>query len=881
MPPGLGRAPRALRARPRSPGTTSPAHAGERGVRGPTSATTIRDRLPIQDVLRHVDDDTAVGAMRRRGDEQPFFLVVPRDGTADLAPNLERVASRRALWSGPMTATREIDAFLLSREWRDADDGVEIVLWARAKDAPIRVRLSRQEAVMFVPREAVTHAGRRVARPLTTLDGHPVDALYFRSQRALVDERERLRDAAELTFEADVKPSERYLMERFVTGALRVEGPVRERRGVLHFDNPRIKSADVRVDLSLLALDIETDGFAGPLLSAALATPDRERVFVRAEQPASWDEDGGEGARIVFVRDERTLLARLFAEIVAIDPDVICGWNVTEFDLTMLDQRARELGVPFAIGRAGERARVLPGATPTRVSIARVPGRVVLDGIATLKSATYSFDRFTLEHVGRELLGRGKKIAPTSDPIAEIRRMHAEDTRRLAEYNLEDCRLVLDIFAKADLLGFAMERARLTGLPMDRQGGSVAAFDHLYLPRIHRRGVVAPDVGVDVEAVPSPGGHVLDSSPGLYRDVLSFDFRSLYPSIIRTFRIDPLGLAQPGDDPVPGEDGATFAREGAILPELIATLHDARSTAMATGNAALSRAIKILMNSFYGVLGTPGCRFFDPRLPTSITRRGHAIIERARAFFEEQGLPVIYGDTDSLFVHVKDAATEEQTAARGRTLAKVLTELLAEEIAREHRLESYLELRFESHYLRFLMPTTRGTDRGSKKRYAGTVRKADGSTHLVLRGLEAVRRDWTPLARRVQTELLRRVLSDVPFEAWLLEVARDVEAGRLDQELVYRKRLRRELDEYGRGSSRGAPPHVQAARMLEAVESESTTNDVEYVITTRGPEPLEKRSAPIDYAHYIEKQLAPACDVVLPFLGTSFDRIAGTQTSLF
>lgn len=780
-----------------------------------------------------------------------------------------------------MATVREIDAFLLSREWRDADDGVEVVLWARAKEGPLRVRLSRQEPVMFVERDALTHAGRRVARPLTTLEGHPVDALYFRSQRALVEERERLRDAAVLTFESDVKPAERYLMERFVTGALHVEGPAHERRGVLHFDNPRVKTADVRVDLSVLALDIETDGYAGPLLSAALATADRERVFVRAPRPSSGSAGEGDDVTIVFVRDERTLLARLFAEIVAIDPDVICGWNVTEFDLTMLDARSRELGVPFAIGRGGERARVLPGATSARVSIARVPGRVVLDGIATLKSATYSFDRFTLEHVGRELLGRGKKIVQTADPIAEIRRMHAEDVGKLAEYNLEDCRLVLDIFAKADLLGFAMERARLTGLPMDRQGGSVAAFDHLYLPRIHRRGVVAPDVGVDVEVVPSPGGHVLDSTPGLYHDVLSFDFRSLYPSIIRTFRIDPLGLAQPGEDPVPGEDGATFAREGAILPELIATLHEARSNAMATSNAALSRAIKILMNSFYGVLGTPGCRFFDSRLPTSITRRGHAIIERARLFFEGEGLPVIYGDTDSLFVHLERAGTEEETALRGRTLASTLTRLLAEEIARDHRLESHLELRFESHYLRFLMPTTRGTERGSKKRYAGTVRKPDGSTQLVVRGLEAVRRDWTPLARRVQLELLRRVLGGEPFEAWLLEVARDVKGGRLDEELVYRKRIRRDLDEYGRGTTRGAPPHVQAARMLVATESEAAASEVEYVITTRGPEPLEKRAAPIDYAHYIEKQLAPVCDVVLAFLGTSFDRLAGMQTSLF
>jgi DNA polymerase-2 len=751
----------------------------------------------------------------------------------------------------PMAIVRHIDAFLLSREWRDADDGVEVVLWGRAAEAAVRVRLSRQEAVMFVPRDAMTHAGRRVPRPLTMFDGRPVDALYFRSQRGLVEERTRLREAGELTLEADVKPSDRYVMERFVTAGLHIEGPVSERRGVLHFDNPRVKTADVPGELTLLALDIETDGLGGPLLSAAVATGSRERVFVRGERPATFEPDGV----VSFARDERALLVSLFAEIVAIDPDVICGWNVTEFDLTVLDARARSLGVPFAIGRAGERSRVLPGGPSKSVSIARVPGRVVLDGIATLKSATFSFERFTLGYVARELLGKGKKIVPTSDPVAEIRRMHAEDVGKLAEYNLEDCRLVLEIFAEADLLGFAKERARLTGLPMDRQGGSVAAFDHLYLPRVHRRGVVAHDVGgFGVDLAASPGGHVLDSTPGLYRDVLSFDFRSLYPSIIRTFRIDPLGLAQPGTDPVPGEDGASFAREGAILPELIATLHEARSAAMGTGNAALSRAIKILMNSFYGVLGTPGCRFFDPRLPTSITRRGHAIIERARVFFEAQGLPVIYGDTDSLFVHDRSSPTEEAAALRGRALATELTQLLADELARELRVESHLELRFESHYLRFLMPTTRGTERGSKKRYAGTVHKG-GKSHLVVRGLEAVRRDWTPLARRAQRELLRRVFADEPFEEWIVALARDLVAGRLDEELVYRK------------------------RRLDAETSTST--ETEHVITTRGPEPADARSAPIDYDHYVGKQLAPVCDVVLLPLGTSFERLAGAQTSLF
>jgi len=198
------------------------------------------------------------------------------------------------------------------------------------------------------------------------------------------------------------------------------------------------------------------------------------------------------------------------------------------------------------------------------------------------------------------------------------------------------------------------------------------------------------------------------------------------------------------------------------------------------------------------------------------------------------------------------------------------------ELRRDLDVESQLELRYESHYVRFLMPTTRGTSKGSKKRYAGTVRKADGSIALVVRGLEAVRTDWTPLARRVQRELLRRVLQDEPYDAWLVDVARDLASGRLDRELVYRKRLRRDLGEY---SAESAPPHVRAARLRDASEHEAGA--VEYVMTTAGPEPAVARRSPIDHGHYLDKQLAPACDVVLPFLATSFEAITGAQRSLF
>lgn len=807
-------------------------------------------------------------------------------------------------WSDPV-----IRCFLLSREWRDGPSGVTVTLWGLADDGPVKA-VCDAEAVMFVPRHIgreVTDAvgARREEVPLRSLSGEPVDALYFPRQRDLIAARDRLRTQLVVPMESDVKPSDRFVMERFVTGAFEVTGRVSRSGGVRVVREARVRGIERpgREALPLLttvSLDLETDGPEGTLLSFALVVrgPLRAEGLAR-ESVVVVGADVGEGPReegLSFVVDERALVETLLDRVALLDPDVIIGWNVIEFDLAVLERRCQALGVPFALGRAGERARIIPGDRG-QVSVARVPGRVVLDGIATLKNATWSFERYTLEHVGRELLGRGKKLDGTArskaEKVAEIRRMAREDPRALAAYNLEDARLVADVFEKADLLGFAFARAELVGLPLDRQGGSVAAFDHLYLPRLHRAGFVAPDVGVEVEAVPSPGGEVLESVPGLHRDVLAFDFRSLYPSIIRTFRIDPLGLSRalhapeatlaPEERPlVPGFDGARFTREPAILPSLIARLTEARKEAQAAGNEALSRAIKIQMNSFYGVLGTPGCRFFDPRLASSITRRGHEVIHRAERFFEERGLRVLYGDTDSVFVHAEGRATRDGLPTFGRALAEEATDTLAREIEAEHGLASALELRFDAHYHVFLMPTMRGTDVGSKKRYAGAVRKDDGTLELVLRGLEAVRTDWTPLARRVQRELLERVFTNEPWEGWLRQLREDLVRGRLDRELVYRKRLRRDLDAYG-----AAPPHVKAARMLreEGVDdADGGPAEVEYVMTTKGPVPIAKldpRAGPIDYAHYLDKQLAPACDVVLPVLGTSFARVAGNQLSLF
>jgi DNA polymerase-2 len=400
----------------------------------------------------------------------------------------------------------------------------------------------------------------------------------------------------------------------------------------------------------------------------------------------------------------------------------------------------------------------------------------------------------------------------------------------------------------------------------------VAAFDHLYLPRLHRAGVVAPDLEAQRFSETSPGGHVMASQPGLYENVLVLDFKSLYPSIIRTFCIDPLGLARCGDDPVPGFLGARFAREPSLLPTIIAELWQRRDAARRAEDRPLAQAVKILMNSFYGVLGSSGCRFHDPRLASSITRRGHEIITRSRAWIEGQGHPVIYGDTDSLFVLLGPGLDEAAVRATGAALAAGLNRWWAETLQKTLHLQSHLEIQFETHFLRFLMPTVRGAEIGSKKRYAGLVRCSDGKLDLVFKGLESVRSDWTPLARTLQRELYRRVFCEEPWEDYLRDMVARLWAGDLDDQLVYRKRLRQALADY----RHQLPPHVQAARQLPR-----PGRWIEYVITLNGPQPLAAQHSPLDYQHYVDRQLAPVADAILHFLGRSFGQVASSQLGLF
>ena len=703
-----------------------------------------------------------------------------------------------------------------------------------------------------------------------TFDGASASRIELSVPSEIPVLRDRLHSAGIDTFEADVRFAVRYLIERGIKGGCEIDGDPVAGNDVTHvFDNPSIRPAQVKVEPRVLSFDIETDAKAERLLAISLYAPDLDEVLIVDGTGRRMPE------RATQCKDEFVALDVFCARIRRFDPDVLTGWNVIDFDLSVLQSIAQRVRHPFAFGRA-------PGAMQIRKAEgffgsghAEVPGRLVLDGIGLLRGAFVRMDEYSLDAVARQVLGQGKALTGDArDRVGEIIRTYRDDLPAFALYARTDARLALDIVNQLDLIRLAFARSQLAGMTPDRVAASIASFDFLYLSELAKQAIVAPTVRSGDSSVyaAQQGGEVLDPIIGLHSHVWVFDFKSLYPSIIRTFNIDPLSYV-----PEPGPDadlirtpGGAFRREPAILPRLLDELFPRRESAKQLGDDVASNAIKILMNSFYGVLGTPACRFSNPALANSITGTGRDILLWSKQWFETAGFRVLYGDTDSLFVSSGSHHPEPATA-RGAELAAALNEDLARYIKDRWRLTSRLQLQFEKLYLKLFLPRMRHGTRGASKRYAG-LRQGDGNGVLEFIGMEVVRRDWTALAKQVQRELYQRLFAGEAVDAYLSDVVRQVRKGDLDDLMVYRKNLRKGAHEY----TATTPPHVVAARK----SCQPVGRSISYVITTAGPEPVDSVQHPLDREHYVLKQVKPVSEPVLAALGLDFDHVVGDSRQI-
>jgi DNA polymerase-2 len=799
-------------------------------------------------------------------------------------------------------ARQQITGLILTRRQHETPQGVELELWLASEQGSCRVMLPAQRYVFLIHQQQLVRAQALWSEehltpdeirplPLTSFNGQKVSAVYCLHNKMFRKLQDILSTASIPIFESDIKVCDRYLMERFIYGTVSVQGEFDWQGHYWHCRAAKLSPATLTLTLKQVSLDIECSP-SGELYSVGLSYGNVLIDNGSAPLPACatvlmiGESQPCDDINIQWLANEQALLCALEAWFQCHDPDAVIGWAVARFDLRLLAKRADAHNMSLRLGRDGSALRWLSHRKDPEQGTVILNGRVVLDGIDQLKNAGWMFESFSLEFVSQAMLSTGKLITNTHNKGLEIKRQFEQDPVSLARYNLQDCLLVERLFAKAQLTEYAIQRAQLTGLAMDRRGASVAAFTNLYLPLLHRSGYIAPNIG-DIEAQHSPGGFVMDSTPGLYDWVLVLDFKSLYPSIIRTFKIDPMGmiegLNENESDSIPGFRGARFSRHNHHLPGIITKLTAARESAKKENNQPFQHAIKIIMNSMYGVLGSAGCRFHDTRLASSITLRGHQIMLETRDFIEQQGDQVVYGDTDSTFVWLQHCTDAVDAQARGKVLEQRINQYWSDKLRLEYQLDCFLEIEFETCFSQFFMPTLRGSDTGSKKRYAGLKVTADGEL-MIFKGLETVRSDWTELAQHFQQKLYAKVFAKQPIDSLISETVELLNKGQLDQQLIYHKRLRRPLDAY----LKNVPPQVRAARLADQINANlgrplqyQRLGRIAYLITVNGPEPAEYRQSGIDYQHYIDKQLKPIAEAILPLLGKNFDEMISDQMRLF
>ena len=501
--------------------------------------------------------------------------------------------------------------FILQASYRVQNGSPVVHLFGALEDGgTFLVRDRRQVPHFYVRRRDAGRAyrlgaTRQFETARKTFAGEAVVRVDIAVPQDTVPLRERLHRDGVGTFEADVRFAVRYLIDRDIRGGCEILGTFEPGERITRiYDDPELRPATVALKPSLLSFDIETDPGATRLLAVAVYGKGVDEVYI--VEPAGRKMP----VRAVACADERTALAAFADRVREVDPDILTGWNVIDFDLNVLNRIAKRVRAPLDLGREAGTVRIRSAQGYFGSGQASIPGRLVLDGMDLVRGAFMRFGDYSLDSVANEVLGVGKVAMGAGDRAAAISARYRDDLDTFAAYARTDARLALEIVDRLDLVNLALARSRLTGMTPDRVSASIASFDFRYLSALRKRRIVAPTVASDDARVSrhQAGGHVFEPTTGIHDNVWVFDFKSLYPSVIRTFNIDPLTFtANPETDAavIRVARDAAFRRDEAILPAMLDELFPQREAAKRHGDSVASQAIKILMNSFYGVLGTP------------------------------------------------------------------------------------------------------------------------------------------------------------------------------------------------------------------------------------------------------------------------------------
>lgn len=616
--------------------------------------------------------------------------------------------------------------------------------------------------------------------------------------------------------------------------------------------------------LKVMAFDIEVYNPRGsprenkdPIIMVSLATNTGIKKVLTWKKPAKAKE-------FIEVLDGEAGILKRFEEIVKEENiDILVGYNTDQFDLPYIKNRLKKLNIDLALGRDGSGIDIEKARGIVKASIR---GRPHID-LYPIVRRSVRLSSYVLEDVVKEVLGIQKEKLKGVD-MFKYWDEGGEGLERLIRYSMEDAEVTLKLGEK--FLPLYYELARLVKLPLyDVARMTVGQLvEWLLIREAYIKKEIVPSRGIGAEFVKRAaetyvGGYVKEPKKGISEDIVVFDFRSLYPSIIVTHNIDPSTFRLRGceENSPPDFDYCFSMDKPGFIPEVLKRVLKRRAEVkdkmrQAKGEVDLrmldfeQSALKILANSFYGYMGYPRARWYKRECAESATSWARDYIKKVMGIAEEEfGLEVVYGDTDSLFVLVP-------RGMKGKEL-RFLNHV-------NKSLPGILELEYEGFYKRGIFVT--------KKRYA----LIDEKDKVTVKGLEFVRRDWAPIARVTQQQVLETILKDGdPKKAAQIvkETIKRVRERKISlEDIAIYTQLSRRIESY---INKGA--HVIAAQKMRKKGREVGAGSIIGYVITKGTKMISQRAEPVedvtiedyDADYYIENQILPSVIRIMESLGYS------------
>ena len=535
---------------------------------------------------------------------------------------------------------------------------------------------------------------------------------------------------------------------------------------------------DFKPPLKILSFDIENSMKNGRIFTIGIAI---------------WEN--GEIRKESIEGDEKDILWKFLETIWKEDPDIITGYNIDGYDLELLSDRYKKYGMDFLIGRDKSKPQRIVG------QFWRLHGRVIEDAWWAVKKEL-RLKQETLQAVAMHLFGEGKLDVDRTNIDEEWEK----DKEKVIEYCKKDAELALRILLQIGIIDKYLDLATVTKFPLEDviHSGTSTWVDSLLIREADRHKIGVPLQGQERKTRKIEGGYVHTIEPGLYHWVCVLDFKSMYPSIIIKYNICFTTLSKDGD--IVSPTGVRFLskekREG-LIPKLLGELMKKRDELKHKMKEdpnnrdyydGLQKAVKILMNTFYGVLASSFYRFTNPDIGASITAFARNTIKRIIAELEKEGIKVVYGDTDSVFFQ-SPYEDLEKTIEFGMKKA--------EEISKRERLILEFEKILEPFF-----------SHGAKKRYVGRIIwPEDERGNMVVRGYEIRRTDSFDLQSEAQKAVFEKILDgDIEGAINLArEIVAKVRSGKVPIESLVISRSVKDFKFYKNPDSM---PNVQAARKM-------------------------------------------------------------------